>query len=198
MNTLTTNRGNFWGWILANLIICICPNLFSQTYIWGESDNYNRCHNDPQYSYCYKIDCLFSPTSIIYEMTSVSSFNSEIKLINQSRDGQQGFYIMTVLIDGVDTLIATDSLATIRCSHVPRHMLIYTTTRSHGIRIPISEDEIPSTILLVWGDNYDGHSILTIRSRRQMCFPELCTIRDRLMLGHKIAADEFYYFFSRE
>lgn len=198
MKSSATSKAIYQLVLLVATILGPVFTITAQEYIWDESGNYSREHNNPQFKYCYKIDCPFAPTCVFYEMTSMSSFDKEIEVVNLSKNDEYSVFSLTVSIDGNDTVLVTDSLATIKIDHVPHNIKIRTITRPNGIVVPMAKGEIPHRIFLEWGDTYGGWAILTIKSKSPLDFNELRVIRDKLICGREtIESDEYYYYFSR-
>ena len=161
--------------------------------------NYAQEESNCDFKYCYKIESYWRQTQVYYQMVEKSNFNNRIEIINKNYNNDWMFYVIKIKIDNKDTLIITDSDSTkntLFFDTVPTHMILYVSTRTDKIDVPITDDEVPSQITILWGKPNEGKGLLTIRSKIELNQKEIDTIRQAVSNGGHWAPDYYYYFIS--
>ena len=181
------------------LICCLVgyPS-YSQFYICDYSDNYSREKSNPAFCHTYKIDGYWRQTYLYYEMIDKAQFNNRIEIVNKRYDNEWGLYFIQLHIDNKDTLIlaTSDSNVCLVLDSIPSQMALTLFGRPKKVQVPINEKEIPSKIIILWGNN-DSHGILTIRSKKELDEKTIRHIQREVSEGrHPIHNDDYYYFIS--
>ncbi len=69
----------FFMILVASVIGCSETNA---QYRWDFSKNYDSLRNDKNYSFCYKIESVYHPTQIFYEMRENGRLKEEVLFRN--------------------------------------------------------------------------------------------------------------------
>jgi hypothetical protein len=188
----------FFMILVASVIGCSETNA---QYRWDFSKNYDSLRNDKNYSFCYKIESVYHPTQIFYEMRENGRLKEEVLFRNVDYNDNPIYPgVLHINIDGHDTLVFTDTLgdANICLPCTAQDIKISISAKPSGFYIPISNLHFPSSIKIVWGSVDDRPSILTLYSKVPLEDKELTEISNSLFLGSSIDSDLFYYYFSDE
>lgn len=177
-------------------------SLNAQSIIWGTSENYQRLRDDTSYHFCYKLESVYKPTKIFYEMVSVGNFNNEIVIENVDYENEPIVgEPLRIRVGNKDTLIFSDTMgcAIIKLLEPPQEIWIRIFPKPNGFYVRQTRDYlITSKIKLLWGSAPGGRCILTIFSKKKLEEIEIMEMESILFSGNSIESDEFYYYFSEE
>ena len=183
---------------ISNIPCGLCINA---QYRWDCSKNYDSLRNDKTYSFCYKVESVYHPTQLYYEMTEKNEKENIVVFHNiDYNDIPICYGALQISIDGHDTIIFTDTLgiARIILPYNAQTIKISTFTRPKGFQITTTDRSVPSLIEIVWGSIEDGSSILMLYSKVPLKFKEFREISSSLFMGNHIESESFYYFFTNE
>lgn len=170
-------------------------------YRWDYSKNYDSLRNDKIYSFCYKIESVYHPTQIYYEMSEKRHHKEEVAICNVDYNNNPIWPgVLHITIDGQDSLVFIDTLggANIWLPCTAHNIKITISAKPQGFYIPITNSHFPSNIKIVWGAIDDRQTILTLCSKVPLEDEEIKDISNSLFLGNHIDSDLFYYYFSDE
>lgn len=173
----------------------------SQFYIWGESNNYQKNVDNPAFCYSYKIDGFWRQTYIYYEMVDRAHFNNEIEIVCTNYDTNWGFIPIRMDVDGKDTLVllySDSNVCNLVFDTIPNYISLKIPTRSNKVYIPITEEEVPSKITILWGCSDGAEGVLTIRSKKELDRKTLLSIQRDISEGKQPDHHDSYYFFISE
>lgn len=202
-NKTDRKYGNTWAFktICTLFLLIMWYPPASAQYHWNFSENYDSLRTNTAYSFCYKIESIYHPTKIYYEMCEKDNFKEEVVILNTDYGNNPiCLGLLRINIDGHDTAIFTDTLgiASIRISSTTQTFKISIFTKPDGFYVPISAGFAPSKIKIVWGAVNDGPSILTICSKIPLKDSDLTKISNLLFLGANADSELYYYYFSDE
>ena len=197
---------SIWGFKKLYIFIFFFSNIpwglcVNAQYRWNCSKNYDSLRNDKTYSFCYKVESVYHPSQIYYEMTEKNEKENIVVIHNIDYNGIPICYgVLHISTDGYDTILFTDTLGTAHIS-LPNNaqtIKISTFTRPKGFQVSITDRSVPSLIEIVWGSIEDSPSILTLCSKVPLKYKELKEISNSLFMGNHIDSESFYYFFTNE
>lgn len=197
---------SIWGFKKRYLIILFISNIpwglyVNAQYKWDCSKNYDSLRNDKAYSFCYKVESVYHPTQLYYEITEKNEKENIIVIHNVDyNDSPIHFGVLHISVDGYDTIVFTDTLgiAQINLPSTAQTIRISTFTIPKGFKITISDRCVPSIIRIVWGSIEHSPSILTLCSKIPLKYKELKEISNTLFMGNHIDTESYYYFFTNE